>query len=643
MIRTFAALVGAALLLLPAIGQLGPSNARWGIDSLAFFPAGVRALFGVVGLLGVAVALWAGRGPRPDAERRTAPRTPGPGGEAAVGAEPSSGGRGGLPVLLGGALLLGLLFIVFRASTALLGRGYDLLVALGRGEPPSPVSPLYNLVAPAFVRLQRAAGLPTVDEVGRLSILTGLVVALLAALLLRRYWWRNGETGAGVALIGVLLATQGALVVFFGQVEASPLFLGAVLLFLLLAGSAAEGRGGLAGAALAAALAVAAHPFGWALAPALLVAAAGGSTAGRRRRVVTTALVLAAAAVAASLAGGAGGAFAGGLAPQRLGEVGRLVARALFDSGAALPLDGTPAARLLDAANLALFTALPALLLLVALAFDAAGRRELVRPSALVALAALLPFVALRLGGRTPLGPMRDWDQFAGVGLALTAWAAFAAAPLVASMGAARRTLLGLAVLSGVLTIGPAVAIESSADRAVRRHLARIDGRPALEAPVAAGFHLAMGQRFLALSRTDLAGNAFERAWTAWPTAATAWRAGLTFLAAGRVEKAAAALLEVTRVRPDDGRGWTELGNAYCGMAQFERADEALHRAIALNPEDTAPRIHLARSLAMQGRSEAARAQLEAARPRLDPLDPLRADFELLDAQLPPLFVPKPR
>jgi hypothetical protein len=640
-IRTYATLVGVALLLLVAIGWIGPSNALWGVDALAFYPAWVRAVFAVLGLGGLALLLLA---PRQPAGANAGVR------DTTAGDDPGAGAPSGRATLrfLAGALVLGAAAFVFRDRTALLGRGYDILVDLGRGDAPSPVSPLFNRLAPALVNLQREAGFPTVTEAGLLSLLVGIVVIGAGAFLLRREALEGPERAAEAALIGALFATQGAIALFFGVVEASPLFAGAVLLFLLFARSAVSGRGGLPAAAILAALAVAAHPFGWALAPALVTAAALGPAPGRRRRTSVVAVGLIVVATGLALAGANPSAEGGaralwhGVAPQRLGEVGGALAGALFDTGDAAPLRSVLSmAHAVDVANHLALTALPALLLLLALAFDAAGRRALVRPASLVALAALLPFLALRIGMRTPLGPMRDWDQFAGVGLALTAWAAFAAAPLAGASGPRRRAIVGLAVLSGVLTLAAWTGISANTERSVARHLARVEGQPALEAPVAAAFHLAMGQRFLSISRTDLAGSAFERAWTSWPSPATAWRAGLAFLAAGRVEKAAAAMTEYTRARPDDWNGWTELGNAWCGMARFDRADEALHRALALNPEAVAPRIHLARSLAMQGKSDAARAQLEVARPRLDPLDPLRADFQLLDAQLPPAFSPR--
>lgn len=646
MSRLYAALAVLAVLLLVWVGFRGPSNAAWGVDALAFFPAGWRVVLGVLGLAGIGLALRLDR----------SGATRGAEGDAAAPATRKSTGH--FLWALGAAAVAGVTFYLLRARTALHGRGYDILADLGRGEAASPVSWLYNLAAAALVRLQRAAGLPTVDEAGLVATLVGVVVVFLAV---ARGSTGGGGTGAsgpdeagsggraGAALVAILFATQGAAALFFGVVEAQALLAGAIVLFFLAARAAVTGRAGMSGVAAAFVLALLAHPFGWALAPAFVVTAALCPGPGRARRVLITGVGV------AVVAGGLALAFAlrpelarmgaplAALDPQRISDLGARLAFASFDTE---NVDGLrsvlSAGHALDVANHLLLTAFPALLLLATLLAHPAGRRALVSPAALVALAAFLPFLALRLGTRTVLGPMRDWDHFAGVGVALTAWAAFAAAPLFSSSLYRGRAVVIVALTLGLVTLLPVIGIQAETERDVDRHLARVEGHPSLEAPVAAHYHATMGQRFLGMSRVDLAGNALERAWTAWPNAGTAWRAGLAFQAAGRLEKAAAAMTEVTAARPDDWRGWSELGNAWCGLGRFEAADAALRRAILLEPTAAAPRVHLARSLAMQGKSHEARGQLESARPLLEDRDPLRTDFELLDGQLPRGFVPGP-
>ncbi|HEX7878258.1 MAG TPA: hypothetical protein VF720_02545, partial [Candidatus Eisenbacteria bacterium] len=90
--------------------------------------------------------------------------------------------------------------------------------------------------------------------------------------------------------------------------------------------------------------------------------------------------------------------------------------------------------------------------------------------------------------------------------------------------------------------------------------------------------------------------------------------------------------------RPDDPRAFAELGSAWNSLERYDLAEAALWRAIALDDKAAAPRIHLARTLGMLGRERDARQQLELARPLMRSGDPLAGEFQLLDANLPPLY-----
>jgi hypothetical protein len=61
-------------------------------------------------------------------------------------------------------LSAGIVFHLARARTGLLGDGYQILVDLRQGHPPPQRSPLYNLLEPSLVSLQRPGGVPSLTE-----------------------------------------------------------------------------------------------------------------------------------------------------------------------------------------------------------------------------------------------------------------------------------------------------------------------------------------------------------------------------------------------------------------------------------------------------------------------------------------------
>jgi hypothetical protein len=661
-VLTATALAAAGMAVALAISFLPPSNWTWGIDLLRYYPAWLRATWFAAGIALLGWSAMTYRGWRP-----ALPRWPAP----VLG-------------LLAGALS-GVVFHLARARTGLLGDGYQIVVDLRQGHPPTARSPLYNLLEPWLVRWQRPGGVPTLTEAGLLSTLVGaLAVAVVTTWLVRRAREGTRPAASTAVIAGVLLAGPW-IQLFFGYVECYALLAVAVVVFLVAALDRSEGRGGLLVPFLALVLAIAAHPFGLLLVPAFLILVATGDAKGRIRRVATWTGALAVLGVAGWLAatlwprGPDGRSPVEYLSPLRVLRQANLLA--LEETGVrdVLGLDSILSLRqAADVLNHLWLTAAPALFVLAALACDRRGRRSLLSPAAVVAMAAAVAFLLARAGMRTILGPMRDWDIFAGVGIAMAGWAAFAAADWIADGRSRLRdhdavplpadgdslatpapavplaadgdsapvraravTPARLAWTAGavsVLFLVPWIGIQADSGRAVARHLALADGTPPLEPAVVATFHSAMGLRFLSLGESALAGSAFERAWTFRHSWNYAWRAGLAYLAIGQAEKAAAAFNEVTKVRPEDPRAFAELGSAWNSLERYDRAEAALRRAIALDGRVAAPRIHLARTLGMLGREREGRQQLEAARPLLRPGDPLAGEFRLLDANLPPLY-----
>lgn len=479
---------------------------------------------------------------------------------------------------LGAALAGGLVFHLLRARQLLAGDGYTTLDRLARHEPLATRSPVFDLLEPATLKLVQALRGPgvTLTRGGVLNSLLGAllvgVVTLVAVRLARR---GRGLTGAALA---ALVLTQPALQLFCGY----------------------PGPQGL----LAAALAV--------LCLAGLEAGPGQRLLGRGWEAAALLLVLV-----------------------------EMIGLALRPAGATFRAPLAPAAWL-NALNQMWLVGAPALVLLVALATLPRGREALRARAAWLPLGVAGLALALRVVLITPLGALREWELFAVLGVALTGAAAAALvalrlddAPAPDAPRASGAPLVALLALVGLFFTGPWVGLQADAARGVDRHLSVAEGKPPLPPGVLVRYHQAMGQRFAWLGQTYLAAQAYRRAYGVAPSFEDAWRSGLYYMACGRVEDAGGAFTECLRRRPGDWQVMTELGNALTGLNQYARADSVLERAIAANPAAAAPRIHLARSLAMEGRGPEARAMLESARGRLEPKSPLQADFRKLDENLP--------
>lgn len=586
--RRVAGVAAAAFALAGVAGFLPHSNWWWGFNALRFYPLPARLAW--LAAIGAALgAAWwlAGRraadaaaaaGAAPEAlHGGTAPATD----NGAPIPTPGAGSRRSLPpLLLAGlaAIGAGLFFHLARARHFLAGDGYALLERLGRHQPPATRSPGYDRLEPATLALLeqfRGPGL-SLARAGLLNTVIGaLLVGFVALVLLRRA--RRGHA-AGSAALAALLLTQPALQLFCGYASPHGLLVAALIALFLLLIDRHDSPGRAMGA-------------GW---------------------------PIAAAGVA-------------------LLELAGLVLR---PQGAAWRAPLAPIAWS-NALNQLWLMGAPALVLLTALATYPRGRRALGGRTAWAPLAVVLLFGAARLVLITPLGAMREWEMFAALGAGLTGWAGAALAGAGLDEGTAHRGSGGSGLLAVTLAIvgvgftGPWIGLQADAARGVDRHLSVADGTPRLPPDVQARYHEAMGSRFMGLGQTYLAAQAYRRAFRAEPGFDDAWRSGLAYMACGRVEDAGGAFTECLRRRPGDWLVMTELGNALTGMNQFARADSLLRQAIVLNPEAAEPRIHLARSLALNGRESEARAMLESARSRLARESRLRLDFRKLDENLP--------
>lgn len=649
-----------AVVTAAGLSALPHSNWWWGQNLLHFMPLAVRVAAPVVAVAMLLIlAGWPLRraaAPEPEAsvpEPAGAGVTPaiGPGAAAESAARAGSAAamtQPGLifrasPLWLGflAALLALPLFHLLRARHVLLGDGSAILARLTLGQPPETRSAAFDLAAPlvvAAVEAWRGVGV-NLQRAGLLSTLVGaLTTGIVTWLLITR---ARGGKSESARLLAPLLLLQPALQLFCGYLETYSLLAAALILFFLGLDDAAARRRGPAIPVLAALAAFLAHPLGALTWPGLL--GIGWSGRGRSRLwLILPAGLLIALFALFRIPSWSTGPFRWLDPLTAVAMFGDLVTDGLAGIDGTRPLMSLALQQTADLINQVALTAAPALVLLLALALGRAERHAFAAPAARAVLFGTLGFVALRALIRTPLGAPRDWDLFAPVGIGLTAWAGTVLGQVVdARRDAGHRSdgalgrLLGQIVVLSLFFTGPWITLQLWPARAVDRHIAILEGSPRPEPAVLAAGHTVMGDRFTGLGQSYLAAQAYRAAYRAKPSFDRAWRSGLAYLACGRVEDAGGAFQECSRLRPRDWRVWNELGNALTGLNHYARADSVLRRAIELNPRAADPRIHLARTLAMQGREAEARALLETARPLLDPKSGVARDFQKLDDAIP--------
>lgn len=614
------ALVGAW-----AAAQAGPSNWLWGMNLLRYYPDAFGVLVTIAGL----IAIWFLPPLRTDGalSRRLA------------GAAPW-----GVALVAGGVATT--LFHLFRTESFLLGDGLELIRRLHQGEVPAPRSPLYNSLAPDIFRAFSAGDLGRAAQAaGVPSFIAGFLGVAIAGGHLARVARRDAP---GAVTAAAFLFLCGAMQLFFGYVEVYALPGAATLVFL---GAAFDrmsggGRGPLASATLALVVGLLSHPFAVTLLPAWIalffVRADGEWRAPDRRTVVGVVIggggVLAALSILFALwpEGCAPGAPLRYLAPQvhlggfldALGNLNR--ARPWADYGS---LSLRHAADSWNAAFLAGGAALAALLALLASGTTRALAR---RPYVAVPLAGLLGIVLFRVLWRTPLGAVRDWDLFAGLGFGVAGAAAgFALA------GAGRR-MAPAVTAAGLTLLVPWIGIQIDSGRSARRHFDMIDAAPRPAPAVAALAHGAMGDRFASLGNFELAERAYLRSLELAPRHEYAWRLGMALYAHSAFPEAIRALDRALELRPDDRATLVTLGEVLVSAGDAARADTVLARARRLYPEDGAAWLQTARAHLAAGESTEARRALEEADRRMAADDALRPDFRRVEEALNAAEAPAP-
>lgn len=595
----------------------GASNWRWGMNLLHYYPAWLGLIWTAAAL----AAVWLLREP------------------------PAPGNRwlDGLlrvpPALVAfcAAVVGALLFHLFRTENHLLGDGFEHIRRLLQGQPPAPRSALYNLLQPIFYNAFKSPDSLTQERAaGLLAIVAGTVAVGVATFHLLRITRRNAAAGLTAA---ALLLLNGTLQLFFGYIEAYPLLAAATLVFYA---AALDRLGGgpldspiVATAALA--LGLASHPVAVTLVPGWLFLMSGRvDQAGFRldRRLLLRWLVTGGALIVA-----AGLVFE--LKPEwrATGHPLRYLAPQEYLSTAVWTIRGIghprPWAdryRIWSLVHLAdiwntiwLVGAVPLALILSGLTHPA-GRRTLRLPAGIFSLLCLPGILALRVFWRTPLGAMRDWDLFSGLGYGLGGMAA-----AMALSGAWRR-LAGPITAACLFFLVPWIGIQIEMERAAQRYIDAIESEPKPEPAVAASYHCALGDRCSRLRQFDLAAAAYKRALLLDPRYEYAWRLGMVHLGARRYADCATAMERALEIQPDDVRAMTQLGEALTFLNQFDRATAVLDRALQLQPRAGGTLLRRMWVELARGRKDEARRWLARADSLAAPDDPARKELrEWLD------------
>lgn len=536
-------------------------------------------------------------------------------------------------------------FILTRSHSFLLGDGLEITRRVHQGAVAAPRSALYNVLAPAFDRLiagnsAQAAGL----ALQFVSFVAGAVALFAVAWLLARVTRRHPAATPAAA---AFLLLNGSMQLFCGYIESYPLLGMSMLIFYAAAFDRVTGggRGPLLVALAATVMAALSHPFGLTLVPPALYLLAGRPVDGSYsldRGLLRTAGIVLVAGVAidwlfftlnpSAMEVGRPFRF---LAPQ-VGlpdlvrsslHMGRMRSWARYSNFSLV--------HLADILNTFWITGAAALAAILGALTARSGRRAISSPAVRLALLSLIGLTLGRIVWRTPLGALRDWDLFSGIGFGLAATASG-----LALAGPARR-MAGAAMAASLFFLVPWIGLQMSTERAARRHLEAVDAPPPLEPIVRGGFHGAMGDRFASIMSFDMAARAYHKALSYYPRSEYWWRLATVYIAAGRNPEAVRALNGLLEMEPEDVTGLVTLGEVSIAMGRLAAADSALDRALAVNPRFGPAWIQKARVKYGRLDRDGALADLVRADSLMSPDDPPRRDLVRLRDQIDEDLHPK--
>jgi len=549
LILVIAAFVAGAQLF----GFIVRDGTSWGADAYAFLGQTAMLVAGLV-LVGVALlALW--------------PRTP----PTSLSVEGEGGAGRPIPafwihltIALAGAVLFGL----FHTAHVFLGDGVVMVTTIPLQQktfhPLEPLSQLleqaaYQAVAPFLAR----PGLEHHEVAwigsGALSVVAGAIflpvvwaVALRLGRRVPKASIEGSPRGPGhfalAAMVFLALVSQGYVQIFFGYVEVYSLVAASLAVYVLTALRFLDDRRPLWPVTAALAVAIACHLSAIVLLPsfALLATRSVIDSERRGRRmgdVVCSFVVLAALPLGLALLGNG----------YNLGETAMsLVSAVLFRQPEPLPGYFWSWRHLTDIVNVQLLIGPLAMAFFVPVVLF-----TLRRPSARsfeTAFFALLGagFVAVGLvAGDSNLGYARNWDLLAPSGFVLATAGMALLLPRFAHPRAARSFLM-LAVAASLFHTLPWIAVNASADRALRRFITLP----------------------LELGRVEST-------------------VGYWFTLTGDVSRAELWLVRALQEYPGNVRAHMQLGELYSKRGEHRRACESYRAAVAISPDSDEFRLQL--------------------------------------------------
>lgn len=569
-----------------------PGARGWGLHSSGFLPFTLR-LFVLAFFMGSAALLTLGALSREPDSRESAGRTP-----RSPGRPRRAFGRWLYALLLPYAGILWAL----RARTQLLGDGAVWLVTAESGEHRAYSEPLSAALWYGFGGILGFFKIPLdAASMSLFSVLCGLLAAPLLALIAREIT----SPGEGRVLAFALLLTLGVSQLYFGYVESYPAASLFILLYLWLALRRTRGADSRLLAAVALALAVAAHMSAFYLVPSyLLLLATEKKSLGRK--LAESALPLAIAAAVLLALGYPpskwAGPFRAATSGLREGFAGEILHR---------PYGLISTGHVADVANAVLLAVpVPALLVLGWIAATRGRLRPL--PARLGLLgAAAVPGLLLAAGLMTPVAPAQDWDLASMFLLPLGVFGVAAGGRLFAG-NPNRPDRLDRKISVGLLGISLSsllafVLVNANEPAAVARFgvvvndggrvspYGRAYGNSTLEQ------HLRDRRRFaeaLPFARAALAAEPSNpRYWT---------NVGNELMALDRIEEAIPFLEEGVRRGPERWQGKYNLGLCYMKLDRSAEAIGLFRDAVRLEGERPELRHNLGLALFRSGQADSA-------------------------------------
>ena len=222
----------------------------------------------------------------------------------------------------------------------------------------------------------------------------------------------------------------------------------------------------------------------------------------------------------------------------------------------------------------------PLAILAPALALAGAGRRR----ETLYLLLLALPFVLVAPFLHPVGGLLRDWDDFAATGAALS----------MLSAGLVGETLRRagrpwLAVATTLAVAAPAyqwLAFHTVADRGIPRALAAVQEPPQRPGAERASIYDWLGMRSYQLERWQVATDAFKHAVETAPSPRMLQQWALAATMAGNLEQAREAYHRQLAKEPDSYSGWIGLAAVASRIPDWAECRRALERVLEIKPGD---------------------------------------------------------